>query len=457
MPHLTLNVAAPMKVEVENQPQGLATLRIELPPEEVRKEWDSIASNYSRHARIPGYRAGKAPRQVIEKKFRKEIQDELTKALVSKSYHEAIAEKKLRVVSLTDLGDVEFGDDRSMRFRATVVTAPEFELPEYKNIPVQLPATAVTEAEVETALERLRDQAADFTDVTDRELAMGDFAVIDFTGAIDGIPISEIVPEASKNLHGGKKFWLHLAPENFLPQFCEQIVGMKPGDTRSVQVLFPIDFPVRDLAGKKADYAVTLNEIKQKVLPPLDDAFAAKLLPDKTLADLRHTIEHNLEHEKEHEVGRAKEAQVVKFLHEHISFDLPPSLLKNETRRALNELVHRNRERGVTDDLLKGKEKELIEGAGSLAAHRLKTNFILHRIAEREKIQVTREEIDERIREQAAHYNISVEKMRKEFEENDRTNGLAEEILLGKTLDFLKENVIVEMTPEPAPISAPPQ
>src|ERR1700681_1850792 len=351
-----------MKVDVENQPHSLATLRIELPPEEVRKEWDSIANNYSRYARIPGYRAGKAPRQVIEKKFRKEIQDELTKALVSKSYHEAIAEKKLRVVSLTDLGDVEFGEDRSMRFRATVVTAPEFDLPEYKNIPVQLPAATVTDAEVATALERLRDQAADFTDVTDRELALGDFAVIDFTGAIDGIPISEIIPEASKNLHGGKKFWLHLAPENFLPQFCEQIVGMKPGDTRSVQVVFPTDFPVSDLAGKKADYAVTLNEIKQKVLPVVDDAFAAKLLPDKTLADLRHTIEHNLEHEKEHEVERAKETQLVKFLHEHISFDLPPTLLKNETRRALNELVHRNRERGVTDDLLKGKEKELIVG-----------------------------------------------------------------------------------------------
>jgi trigger factor len=446
-----------MKVEIEKQPDSISTLRIELPPEEVRKEWDSIASNYSRYARIPGYRAGKAPRQVIEKKFRKEIQDELTKKLVSKSYHDAIAEKQLRVVSLADLGDVEFGDDRSMRFRATVVTAPEFELPEYNNIPVQLPDTAVTEAEVETALERLREQSADFTDIPDRALAMGDYAVIDFTGAIDGIPISEIVPEASKNLHGGKKFWLHLAPENFLPQFCDQVVGMKTGETRSVQVLFPADFPVPDLAGKKADYAVTLNEVKEKVLPPLDDAFAAKLLPDKTLADLRHTIEHNLEHEKEHEVGRAKEAQVVKFLHEHVSFDLPSSLLKSETRRALNELVHRNRERGITDDLLKGKEKELIEGAGSLAAHRLKTNFILHRIAEHEKIEVSREEFDNAVREQAAHYNLSVEKMRKELEENDRMNGLAEEILLGKTLDFLKQNVIVEPTPEAAAASAPPE
>ena len=439
-----------MKVEVENQPPGMATLRIELPPEDVRKEWDAIASNYSRYARIPGYRAGKAPRQVIEKKFRKEIQDELTKALVSKSYHEAIAEKQLRVVTLADLGDVEFGEDRSMRFRATVVTAPEFELPEYKNIPVQLPGTEVNQADIDTAIERLRDQVADFVDVAGRELAMGDFAVIDFTGAIDGVPISEIVPEASKNLHGGKKFWLHLAPENFLPNFCEQVVGMKPGDTRSVQVTFPAEFPVTELAEKKADYAVTLNEIKEKVLPAVDDAFAAKIMPDKTLADLRHTIEHNLEHEKEHEIERVKEQQVVKYLHERISFDLPPSLLKNETRRALNELVHRNRERGVPDELLKGKEKELIEGAGSLAAHRLKTNFILHRIAEAEKIEVTREEVDERIREQAAHYNVSVEKMKKEFEEKDRINGLAEEILLGKTLDFLKSNVSVETISEPS-------
>jgi trigger factor len=446
-----------MKVEVENQPPGMATLRIELAPDVVRKEWDAIAANYSRYARIPGYRPGKAPRQVIEKKFRKEIQDEVTKALVSKSYHEAIEEKKLRVVSLSDVGDVEFGDDRSMRFRAVVVTAPEFNLPDYKQIPVQLPSTAVNEAEVDAALERLREQTADFVDAKDRALAMGDFAVLDFMGAIDGVPVSEIVPEASKNLHGGKKFWLHLAPENFLPKFCEQIVGMNPGDTRSVQVEFPAEFPVTELAGKKADYAVTLDEIKEKVLPALDDAFAAKIMPDKTLAELRHALEHNLEHEKEHDLERAKEQQVVNYLHERITFDLPPPLLKNETRRALNELVHRNRERGVPDELLKGKERELIEGAGSIAAHRLKTNFILHRIAEAEKLEVSRDEIDERIRAQASHYNVSVDKMRKEFEENDRMNGLAEEILLGKTLDFLKANVSVEPTSETAAADAPPQ
>src|SRR4030081_1972401 len=157
-----------MKVEVEKQPDSISTLRIELPPEEVSKEWDAIANSFARFAKIPGYRPGKAPRRVIEAKFRKEIQDELTKKLVSKSYHDAIEQKRLRVVSLTNLEDVQIGDDKTMRFRATVVTAPEFELPDYKNIPVEVPSAAVKEEEVDATLERLREQSADFVDAPER-------------------------------------------------------------------------------------------------------------------------------------------------------------------------------------------------------------------------------------------------------------------------------------------------
>ncbi|HTL78220.1 MAG TPA: trigger factor, partial [Candidatus Babeliales bacterium] len=272
----------------------------------------------------------------------------------------------------------------------------------------------------------------------------------DFEGSIENKPISEIVPQASKNLHGGKKFWLHLAPENFLPKFCDQLIGLKPGETRLVIVDFPADFPVKELAGKKADYSVTLHEIKEKVLPPIDDALAAKLVPGKTLAALRELIEHDLEHSKEHDVERAKEAQILKYLHERIQVELPPALLQNETRRALAELVQRNRERGATDDMLKEKEKELIDAAAGMAGHRLKTNFILHRIAEGEKVQVTKEDLDSRIRQEASRYDISADKMRKELQQRNALDDLAEQLLLGKTLDFLKANVSVELTKEPA-------
>jgi trigger factor len=433
-----------MKVQVEKKPESVSTLKIELPAEEVSKEWDAIANSFARFAKIPGYRPGKAPRAVIDKRFRKEIQDEVTKNLVSKSYREAVEQKKLRVASLTNLEDVQFGEDKSMRFQATVVTAPEFKLPDYRNVPVQLPDTKVTEAEIEATLHRLRDQTADFFDVPDRPAQMEDFAVIDFEGAVEGKSISEVAPNASKNLQGGKKFWLRLAQDNFLPKFCEQIVGQKKDETRTVTADFPADFLVKEMAGKQASYSVTLREIKERVLPVVDDAFAAKLLPGKTLADLRLEIEHDLEHEKEHQVEHAKEEQIIKSLHEKTKFDVPPPLLRNETKRALAELVQRNRARGVPDEMLKEKEKDLIETAASVAHHRLKTNFILERIAEQEKIEVTREDVDLRIRQEAQRYNITADKMRKELEEHDGLNALGEQILLGKTLDFLKANVSVQ-------------
>jgi trigger factor len=254
-----------MKIEVEKQPDSVSTLQIELPPDQVAKEWNAIADNFARYAKIPGYRPGKAPRKVIEAKFKKEIQEEVTKKLVSKGYRDAITEKQLRVVSLTSLEDVQIGDDKTMRFRATVITAPEFDLPDYKNITVQLPPLEVTEQEIDAAMERLREQSADFVEIEpERPLQMGDFAVIDFEGSVDSKPISEIAPQASKNLQGGKKFWLHLAADNFLPKFCDQLIEQKAGETRLVIVNFPDNFPVKELAGKKADYAVPLREIKER-------------------------------------------------------------------------------------------------------------------------------------------------------------------------------------------------
>src|ERR1051325_2293271 len=183
-----------MKVEVEKQPGSISKLQIELPADEVSKEWDAIANSFARFAKIPGYRPGKAPRSVIDKRFRKEIQEEVTKKLVSKSYHDAISQEQLRVASLTNIEDVQFSDDKTMRFSETVVTAPDFDLPEYKNISVRLPDTKVSETEVDAALERLRDQSADFIEVSGRPLQMGDFAVIDFEGSIEGNSIREITP-----------------------------------------------------------------------------------------------------------------------------------------------------------------------------------------------------------------------------------------------------------------------
>jgi len=149
-----------MNVEVENLPNCIASLRIELPPDRVAKEWDKVVRNFREVARIPGFRPGKAPPAVIEAKFRKQIQEELTKKLVSETTSEAIREKGLKVLSISGVDDVEFASDKTMRFTATLITAPEFELPEYQGIPVKVPSMEVTEEEVQKAIEKMRESRA---------------------------------------------------------------------------------------------------------------------------------------------------------------------------------------------------------------------------------------------------------------------------------------------------------
>ena len=221
---------------------------------------------------------------------------------------------------------------------------------------------------------------------------------------------------------------------------------MKPGETRSVQVEFPADFWCRSCAGKKANYAVTLNEIKEQGSAGAERRVRGQsFLPEKTLEDLRHTIEHDLEHEKEHEVERAKEAQIVKFLHEQISSNCRRALLTNETRRALGELVQRNRERGVPDEMLKAKEKELIEGAGRPGGapvedelHSLIASPSRRRLRSRAKTSTSA------FGSRRCATTFPSKKCARNLRNMIGLNALAEQILLGKTLDFLKANVSVK-------------
>jgi trigger factor len=214
-----------MNVQLEALPNCLATLKVDLPPEAVNAARDNIARDYTAHAKLPGYRPGKAPRAVVERKFQKQIREELERKLLSESTRAAITEKHLRVLQVQNVEDVEFSPDQSLHFTATVITAPEFELPEYHKIPVTVPAEEISEEEVDKAVENLRNQAATFDDIAGRGLAMEDFAVIDYNGTIDGKPVSEVFPKAGKPLTTNSGFWVRMTPESFLPGFCEALLG----------------------------------------------------------------------------------------------------------------------------------------------------------------------------------------------------------------------------------------
>ncbi len=432
-----------MNVAVEKLPNCLATLRVELESERVAQKLDSLTKEYIKLAKLPGYRQGKAPKAVIEKKFKKEIREELERQLLGDATREAIQNEKLRVLTVANFDDVEMADDQSMKFTATLVTQPEFELPQYKGLVVSMRPTEVTDADIDESLESLRDQAADFVDAKTEEAGMGDFVVVDYKGTINGQPVHEVFPKAGKPLSGNDEFWIKMTEEAFFPGYCAALVGAKIDETRTFDVEVPSDFPVEGMPGQKIQYEVTLKGIKEKVLPALDDAFAATIAKGKTLAEVREMAREEITKQKASASETGKRNDIMRQLLAGVECELPQDLVRQQTRSILNDIVRENQSRGVDDEVLKENEKELVGTAATSARDRIKGTFILLRIAELEGIQVRREELMGRIAMLAERYHMGFDKMVKELQKRNAIDQINEEILSAKVLDFLSSNASV--------------
>jgi trigger factor len=437
-----------MNVEVENLPNCIASLHIELPPDLVTKEWNEVVKGFRQVARIPGFRPGKAPANVVEAKFRKEIQEELTKKLVSETTREAIREKGLKVLSISEVDGVEFTPERVMRFTATLITSPEFELPEYKGIQVKVPPDEVTDQELDQALHKFRERHATFSDLEGRALEMADFAIIDYETTLDGQPLLEVEPKAPKMLGGGADFWIKLDENTFLKGFSDRLVGMQTGELRNFDLTTPDDYPVAGLAKRVLDFRVTLKAIKSMQLPELTDEFAGQVAEGLNLEQLKMTLKEQLVIERERRLQTLKQNQVVNYLASHVECELPQSFVKDETRRIMSEIVQHNQMRGISEDVLRENQKDIITAASRNARDRLKANFILSRIAEKEGIEVKPQELRERVQVLADQYRVKYEKMKSDLEEKKAMGQVREEVLMGKVLDFLTSNANVEIVPE---------
>jgi len=433
-----------MNVQVEALPNCLATLKVDVQPDAVNAAREEIMRDYAAYAKLPGFRPGKAPRAVVERKFQKEIREELERKLLNESTRAAITEKKLRVLQVQNVEDVEFATDQSLHFTATVITMPEFELPEYKNIPVTIPPEEITEPEIDTAIDNLRNQAASFEDITGRALQMEDFAVIDYNGAIDGKPVSEVFPKAGKPLTTNSGFWVKMTPESFLPGFSEALLGMNMDETREFDLTVPADFALKEMADAKIHYVVTLKGLKSKKLPEADDAFAATVVEGKTLAEVRELAKGELARQKKEAIERQKRELIMSHLIGKVECELPQSYVVGETRRILADIVQQEQARGVGDETIKEGEKELVEVASRGAKDKLKGTFIIQRIAEAEKITVSAAEMRSRIASMAVRYGMTIEKATKELEKRDAMDRVAEEVLSGKVIDFLVSNAAVQ-------------
>ncbi|HZT21315.1 MAG TPA: trigger factor [Verrucomicrobiae bacterium] len=433
-----------MNITVENLAPCKKLLRVEVDARIVGETFDAVTREFQKHAALPGFRPGKAPREMIARRFAADIKDEARRKLISEHYRKAVEEKKLRVIGPPDIEEIQFDRGQDLQFAATVETAPEFDLPEYKGLPVRREIKSVTDQDVERALHLLAQQHVKYQTVT-RELRVGDVAVVHYTGTCDGQPLTAIAPTAH-SLAEKKNFWIDAGAESFLPGFAEQLLGAKAGEKRTVTVDFPADFVTRELAGKKGVFNVEIVEVKEKVLPPLDDEFAKKY-DAENLEKLRAGVRRDLENELKYSQERAVRRQIIRALLDRVNFELPETPVAQETRTVVYDIVRENSQRGVPREVIE-KEKDAIYAAATRSAQeRVKLAFLIQRIAEQEKISATQDEVLRRAQSLAAFYQIPLEQFIKDLQKRDGIRELYEQIVHEKVLAFLEQNAKIEDVP----------
>lgn len=432
-----------MNVTVENLAPCKKLVRIEVDAAAVDAAFAAMEKNFQKEARLPGFRPGKAPIPMVVKKYDQDIKDEVKRKLISDSYRQALDEKRLQVLGYPDIEEIQFGRGQALQFAATLETAPEFELPEYKGLPITREAKEVTDADVAKALDMLREQRADFAKV-DRALASGDIAVVNYTGTSEGKPLTEIAPTA-KGLTAQQGFWIEMKAEGFIPGFSEQLLGGKAGEKRTVTVDFPADFVSKELAGRKGEYAVEIVEVREKTLPNLDDAFA-KQFEAENLEKLREGVRRDLENELKNKQARDTRGQLVKALLEKVNFDLPEGAVANETKNVVYNLVQENAKRGVPRDLIEKEKDAIYNVAATNAKERVKLAFLVQKIAEKESIKVSQEEVLRRIQTLAAVYQIPAEKFIKDLQKRNGIVEIYDQLASEKVMEFLENNAAVTTT-----------
>jgi trigger factor len=435
-----------MAVTIENTAPCRKKLRIEVEAQRVAGTRAEILQEFRKFAAIPGFRPGKAPEPMVEKRYAAQIEEELRKRLIPESYRETLSEQKLKVVGYPQIESVDYKAGSALVYTAAVDTAPEFAVPVYKGISVKKKTVAVKEEEITKTIDTLREQQAEFIAVEGRAIQTGDYAVINYTGVVDGKPISDLVPDA-KELGENKDFWLLISADSFLPGFCDQLIGAKAGEKRQVLIEFPADFPQKAVTGKKATFLVDVVSIKEKKLPEVNDEFAKKVGldgVDKLKDAVRKSLITEAETQQDGEVRR----QIADYLLGKVEFELPESLVKQETRSIIYEVVRENSMRGASKEQLEEKKDEIFGFATQSAKGRLRTSFILEAIAEVEQIKVEEAEVEERVAELAQRSRTTPEKMKAQLAEKNGFGEIEEQILVGKTLDFLVANAKIETITE---------
>lgn len=425
-----------MSAKWEKKEGNTGILTIEVPAEKVNKALDQAFKKVVNQITVPGFRKGKVPRKIFEKRFGVEIlyQDAL-EILVPEEYSKAVDETGIFPVDYPEIGDLDgFEKDKDFTFTAKVTVKPEPKLGQYKELEVKKLSTEVTDEDVEEQIKGLLNRKAEYEVSEDEPIAEGDIAVIDFEGFI-----------GDEAFEGGKgeDYPLEIGSGQFIPGFEEQLIGLKAGESKDIQVTFPEEYHAQELAGKEATFKVSVKEVKKKVLPELNDEFAKELDPEvESVDELRNKIKEQLAEQKKNEAESALRDELVEKAAENAEMDIPEAMIHTEIHRMINEFAQRLQLQGMSLDLyykFSGQtEEDLHEQFREDAEKRVRIALTLEAIAKAENIEVTQEEIDKELEKIAEQFKMEKDQILTAL--GGTTEVLENDIRTQKTVEFLVEH-----------------
>ena len=426
-----------MKATLKNVDQHVVELTIEVPAADVAAGIKAAVKRIASQVNVPGFRKGKAPRNVIEMNYGKEaVLDEAYDFLVNQNYTAALQENKIVPVSQPEIEQVQFEEGKDLIFKATVTKRPDVKLGEYKGLDAKKEEAKVTDEQIQDQLKNIAEQQAEMV-VADKDakVEQGDFAVIDFKGTVDG-----------KAFDGGegKSYPLQIGSGNFIPGFEDQLVGAKAGDDVTVKVTFPEDYFVADLAGKEAEFATHIHDIKRKQLPELNDEFAKANSSYETIAELKADLRKKMEEDAERRAVDAYNGELIKTAVENAEVDIPEVMVADRVEQMIQELAMSMEGRGLKlEDYLKFSNKtveELREEYKETAAENVRTDLVLDAIAVEEKIEVTPDDMNREIFMMAQNFGANPQEVWDIIAKEGRVSMLAGSVARKKAARFIVDN-----------------
>lgn len=398
-----------------------------------------LLKEFKQQAKIPGFRAGKAPDSMVRSRFAKDMKQELKQRVVSQAHQDGVAVADFEVFNIVDMDDGEIVSGQEATITFTVDVVPDFELPAYEGLKVNEASSEASEEEVTKTLDQLLGQRAEFN-VADKAAEKGDYVQCGYEGKIGKELVADLVPDAT--MYGSQETTWEEAGSEDAPgvrAIIDGLVGMKAGDTKEVTMEYPEDFKPEVLAGKTAVYSLEAKEVREKVMPEMDEAFFTSLqVKDK--AELLERLAENITNQKKQQNANAERQQITEGLLNSVDFPVPQSGIDSETDSVLRDFMQRNMQQGVSKDDLEKHKESLHDGASKAAHDRIKSRLILTKIAEKEKIQVENEDFSRMIMMEAQQSGQNPEKLVKELrKDQNRINNMRREIILGKTMDLLLE------------------